>query len=382
MVFSKTLIVAGAVLFLASACVSKPPAKPVVVPETPPVAVVAVPEAVPEKTPPPELPPPAPSISKEDLAALHERVLVLRKQAFDLGAKDLAVEEYKIADTYYIEGKTALDSEKIDPAKISFETAEPLFKDLIAKTQKLVAENRKADADAARVRAEDSGAAELSADTLALADQAYSDAQAAYDAGDHKKASDDFARSLTLFDGAEKRARAMVSKNRIDELNFAEYDKGNYQIASDKLAFADETFPSDPRAAVDAIEEALLRFNLVLAKGWELSAGGNKAKAEELKTKADEIKAAVAVKEDYVQAQLVWDAAAEAFNNKEFEYSSELFIKAETLFSEVYQVAASKRAAAEAAMLAAKTKREQSAQVIQQGQNSLDNPGSSKKAGE
>ncbi len=373
MTFGRIMILAGALLMLASACVSKPPVKP----DT--SAPVVVTDPAPPTSPTSVVPA---SISKADLTVLHDRVLGLRKQAFDLGAKELAAEEFNSADTHYIEGKTAFDADKIDSAKISFETAEPLFKVLIAKTQKLVAENRRTDADSARLRAENSGAPEFSADVLALADQAYADGLKAYSAGDNQQAAEAFARALALFDGAEKRARAVLSKNRIDELGYASYDTGNYQIAGEKLASADEKFATDPLAAVDLTEEALLRFNLVLSKGWELSAGDNKVKAAGFKTKSDEIKASVAVKNDYVQAQLVWDAAGEAFEKSEFEYSFELFAKAEALFSDVYTLAAAKRANAQAAMTAAAAKREQSTGLITQGQNTLDNPDANKKAGE
>jgi hypothetical protein len=354
MMTRKTLILAVAVLLLASACVSKPPAKP-----------------EPAAPAPVTVEPAATDTGKQELIALHERVLALRKQAFDLGARELAADDYQAADALYIEGKTAFDADSRDAAKAAFEKAEPLFVALIQKATRLGAEKSQSGADAARVHAEGSGASELSTDAMELAAQAYAEGVAAMQAGDHAKADAAFAKATLMYDAAEKRSRAVKVKARIDEMGYAASDATNYQLANDKLAKADAELAGNPAAAVEAVEEALLRYNLVLSKGWELSAGGKKAKAEEFKLKSDEIKAEVAVKDDYIQAQLVWDSAVEAFAKGDFEYAAELFAKAETLFTDVYRKAAAKRAAAESAMQAAAAKRAESADAIKQADAAL-----------
>ena len=169
-----------------------------------------------------------------------------------------------------------------------------------------------------------------------------------------------------------KRARALSVKARIDELDYATADPGNYALAGEKLATADSRWQElDLTAATDAIEEALLRYNLALARGWELLAGTQRSRAEANKQLADDIKANIAVAEQYDTAKLVWDNAVEAAAGGNNEYAAGLFEQAEELFAVVYQTAADKRSAAEAAMAAARNRQGQSLSTAQEADQTL-----------
>lgn len=354
MTIRKLSIFGLAALLLLGACATKPPAAP----EPEPVAVAPV-EPAPE--------PKAPEISKEELDALHGRVLALRKEAFELGLKDIMEAEYSAAEARYVAGKSALDADDRPTAKTELGAAEPLFTELLAAGTGKVAGIRKADASAARLSAMNEGAESLSADSLAVADTFLAAGDAAMTAGDMKAAIAAYTRAAAAFDAVEKRSTAATVRNRVDELEYGPMDAGNYEIAGQKFATVDTLMPTDPVAAQDNAAEALLRYRLVLAKGWELTAGGNRDDAQRYKSDSEGIKAQVAVKSEYAEANAVWDAAGAAYTAGDHEAAASLFAQAESMFMAVYEKAAAKRSAAEEAIAAAGAKNQESGTIAEQG---------------
>jgi len=351
-----------AVLLIAASCASKPEPKPEPVITEPVVT--------------------EPAIAKADVQALHEKVLAARKDAFDQGAKDLYPEEYAAAETRYTAGKGALDQDKLAMAQTELTAALPLYQELGDKSARSGADKGKTDAQAARQRALDSKADAYSSQELKAADDFLAKAEAAYAAGDYRAAREAYAKAAQAFDAADKHAQASAVKARVDALAFGPMDQGNYQLAGEKLALAQEKISTQPSNAADAAAEALLRYNLVLAKGWELSAGQRKAEVEKVKTDSEAIKAQVAVKDAYAEAVTAYQNAEYAYTAGKFEESVALYAKAKQLFDAVYRQAADKRAAAEAAIRAAQQSAEQSANVAQMGDMTLGNETQPQEAGE
>jgi hypothetical protein len=364
MTIRRLSIVALAAAVLLAACATKPPAAPE--PEPQPQIVTPVPEPVKAPEPVKE-----PEISRAELDALHARVLALRKDAFELGLKDLMSKEYAEAETHYISGKTALDADTRPLAKTELSAAEPLFAELVAKGGTMVAKTKQSDAAAARKRALGVDAETLSPAALALADAALAAADAALAAGDFKAAIASYGLAVSAFDAVEKRSSALAVKATVDSLDYGPLDAGNYALAGQKMAAVDELLAKEPKAAQDAAEESLLRYRLVLAKGWELTAGGKRDAAQKFKLDAEKIKAQVAVKAEYAEAKTLWDEGLAVFAAGNHEVSAPIFEQAELMFSAVYDKAAAKRAAAEAAIKAAASKNEESATIVVEADEKL-----------
>lgn len=348
------LAVVAAVLL--ASCATKPPAAP----EPEPAIVEPAPEA-----------PAAPLIAREDIEALHGRVLALRKEAFELGLKDLMSKEYNVAEERYLAGKTALDADNRPVAKAALEGAEPLFTDLISKGVVMLAESRKNDALSARSRAMSAGSVSQSPDALGTADAAMAKADAALAAANHKAAIEAYGIAITSFDAVENRSLALSEKTRIDELDYGALDSGNYTIAGQKLATVDELIAQDAKGAQDAAQEALLRYRLVSAKGWELTAGSRRDSAQKAKLEAEGIKAQVAVKMEYSEAKAVWDEAVAAYAAGKHEESATLFQEAELRLLSAYKLASEKRATALAAIETAKTKAVESSDIAENAEKTL-----------
>jgi tetratricopeptide (TPR) repeat protein len=340
-------IAALAAVMLFAGCASKPPAVDEPVIDEPVVQQV--------------------QISQADLTGLHERVLAARKDAFDLGAKEFFPEDYAAADARYAAGKSALDADGREVAKAELEAALPLFQALAERSLGLSAEKGKENTAAARDRAIASDAQLRSPDAFDAAEALNEQADAALAAGKTREAAELYRKAIFAYDAAEKRSRALVVKEDIDWYDYARHDTGNYALAGEKLALADGLIASDPEAANDANAEALLRYNLVLKKGWELNAGGLRTVAEGYKKDSEGIKAQVAVRDEYAQANAVWNDAARAYAAEDYEEASGLFAEAEELFKSVYEVALSKRANAEAAIKAAAEQADRSGAIAAEG---------------
>jgi hypothetical protein len=295
----------------------------------------------------------------------------MRKNAFDLGLSTTHTPEYRKADGAYVLGKTALDKDERPAAKQNLEEALALFTTLVLREAPLFTAEKARVAEAARSRAYSSGAQAASPVALAASEAFMADARRYTEAEDYRAAIMDYMNATTAFDAAEKGSRAAGIKARIDSLGFAALDPGNYQIASTKLDTINRTVVGSPPAARDAAEEALLRFNLALAKGWEMSAGTRRARAEAYKNRSESIKAQVAVNDLYSQAKAVWDTAAAAQAAGKHEESIPLFEEAEGRFMVVYELAAAKRAAAEEAMRAAAERAAASSALLEKGEAEL-----------
>jgi hypothetical protein len=340
-------IAALAAVMLFAGCASKPPA----------VDEPIIDEPVIEQV----------QISQAELTDLHERVLAARKEAFDLGAKDFFPEDYAAAEARYTAGKAALDADGREVAKAELEAALPLYQALAERSAGMAAEKGRENSSAARERAIDSDAQLRSAEAFGAAEALNDQADAALAAGKNREAAELYRKAVFAYDAAEKRSRALVVKENVDWYDYAQYDAGNYALAGEKIALADGLIAGDPEGANDANAEALLRYNLVLKKGWELNAGGKRKVAEGYKIDAEGIKAQVAVRDEYAQANAVWNDAALAFAAEDFEEASDLFAEAEELFKSVYELAASKRANAEAAIKAAAERADRSGAIAAEG---------------
>ncbi|MBP7096501.1 MAG: hypothetical protein KBC36_10465 [Spirochaetia bacterium] len=318
-------------LFLVLGCASKPPAAPE--------------------------PEPEPAI---DIAALRAETEALKKEAFDLGLAETA--DYRAANELYVAGVGAQDAADIPAAAAKYEASSVAFREAIDSGLALKEKAARDKALAARDAARSAGADAVAADRMAAGAAAYAAAEKLAAEGKSAEAAASYEAARIAWYDAETKAKALAVKAHIDENDWASYDAGNYALAGEKLAAGDALFPADPNASVDAAEEALLRYNLVLDKGFEYQAGERRAVSEKERLAAVDIKADVAAKAGFDDAQSVHDRAVAAFSAGEYEEAARLFEESERLFKAAWEEALAKREAALAAMAAMQAAREASAE--------------------
>lgn len=357
MLRSKNLIIPLLLLLLLASCATKP--------TPPPEEPVVVPAPVEPVTPPPETPA-APAFDRAELDPLLAETLALRKKAFDLGLADLLSADYKVADAAYLAGKTAYDAKDGPSAKASLENSRGLFNDLIARGLVQLSGKGKANAEDARAAAVKVGADKGSEGRFAAAEAAYTEGQTLAAAGKHEEAIAAYSRASSLYQLAGKRTSATELRARIEKNGYASWDTGNHRLAENKYAEEASLFgagskdPKNVAAGLDAIDEAILRYKLVVEKGREGIAGASKKKSDDNRALSDTIKASVAVKAEYAQALVIYQEGMKALAEKDYETATAKFAQAAAYFDNAYALAARKRAKAEEAMQAAATAADES----------------------
>ncbi len=317
-------------------------------------------------------------VSQADLDALAAKAAAARKKAFDLKMFEVLPDDYKAAEETYGAAKASYDAKKNDEAKPGFEKSIALYEDLTARGVQTLVQDKKTRADEAKTAAVKQGALENAAGWFGDADKAYADAEAKAKAGDPEGAIAAYERARLLYELAQKRTQAAALKTTIEEKDLAAYDSGNYAIANEKYALAESTYAADPEAALDALDEAILRYNLVVQKGFESYAATRKAPADDAKVKADEAKANVAVKEDYAKAQALYDEAAAAMAAGRYEDAASLYDQSSGLFEAATASALEKKATAEAALQSLDAASEASVQNIIEADEAIGTAGGDK----
>jgi len=353
-------------MLFAASCATKPavPATP-----APPPAAAA---------PAPAAQPAAPTVSQEDLDKLLQQAKDLKKKAFDLKLFEVLPDDYKAADAQLTAGQTAYDAKDQTAAKDGLTKAVGMFQDVISKgVVQLAAEKRKA-ADDMKAAALKEGADQKNADRFGPADQAYTAAAALVDAGKYEDAIGGFDTARVEYEIAYKKTVAGELRQKIADGDFAKWDTGNFQLAENKYGAESGLWASntdaDRQADIDSLDEAILRYNLVVQKGREMVATGAKTKTDDAKARSDSIKADVAVKDLYDTAQSTYNDATTKLASQDYDTATTDFNTATDQFDAAYQEAAKKRAAAQAAMQAADQATAQSQKTAQDADSIVNQP--------
>ncbi len=330
--------------FVLASCASKPAVAPSPAPS---------PAPTPEAKPPPTAPA-APAVSQADLDKFLADAQALKKRSFDLKLFEVLPDDYKTAEAAYAAGFAAYQAKDAEPAKTALEKSIALYKDLIDRGVVDLAAAKRKSAEDMRAAALKAGA-DLKAPTrFGPADESLAAGGAAVEAGKHEEAIAIFERSGISFELAYKRSLASDARERIKDKDLAKWDSGNFQLAENKYAAEDSLWASgkdsDLVAGIDALDEAVLRYNLVVQKGRQSVAIGAKEKTDESKTRSETIKAQVAVKDQYDAALATYEDGISKLTSGDFETAADELQKSGAGFDAAYEAAAAKRASAAEAM--------------------------------
>jgi hypothetical protein len=339
----KTIVMLVSIIMIFASCASKP--KP------------PVPEpAVPPPAPPPaqSAPQVAPTVSQDDLDRLLAQAKDLKKKAFDLKLFEVLPDDYKAADALYGKAAKSYDDKDAPAAKDGLDKTIAAYNDLITRGVIAVAAAQKKNAEDMKATAIKAGADGSQPERFGAGDDAFKAADTLVTDSKSEEAIPGFEQALLYYELAWKRAIATDLRQSIEDKDFAKWDSGNFQLADNKYQ-AEQGFwasgnAADRASGVDALDEAILRFNLVVQKGREMAVAVVKAKTDESKQRSEEIKANVAVKDMYDSAIQLYNEGASQLAAKDYEAAVGAYTDAGAGFDAAYQAAAAKRATAEAAM--------------------------------
>ncbi len=287
------------------------------------------------------------------MAKARARADQSRKQAFDLNVSAYNSQEWKAAEALYVKARS-LESEASGGKASSYPTAiaeygkaADAYDSVATKTLPSFATERQAEALKARELALKAGIDSIHPDFLKMADAAALAVIDLYNQGDYYTAYEAWKAARDGYHALATGSDAYKVKEKIDSRNFGAYDSGNYALGSGKLQESIAAYEAgDVIKAKSAAEEASLRLGIAYLKGQEYYAVDRGKSADTERKAATELKANVAVKDEYEKASSLLAEADAAFQAELFDEASELYKESEKMFAVAKQTAAEKRAAA------------------------------------
>ncbi len=144
-------------------------------------------------------------------------------------------------------------------------------------------------------------------------------------------------------------AKAKELQKLVDTYGMGEYAPQEYAAAVQDLKAGEESYGKDNAASKQSLDKAIAGFNAVIAKAGPQVIAKVRAECDASKKKADDLKAPVAVKEDYAKAKVPYDRA----NNtgvKDIPAAVKDYNEAKGLFDAAAELAREKREKALQAM--------------------------------
>jgi hypothetical protein len=314
------------------------------------------------------------------LAEAQSRAVEARKRASDFGGPQYAAGGWEAAEAQYAAG----EQEKTDTsggvkeAITRYEQAASAFDEVFDHSLPLYAKALEDDILQARAAALDAGIADISPFHLQPADDTANKALGLYEAKDYYPAADAAHLALDMFRLLKIGADTYNVWREIEDYGFGSYDPDNYNAANTAALAVLDGYNSlgkgdtaDVKVVLLYAGEAQLGYNMVLGNGWKAYASERRTAASAERQVALDVKANVAVRDDYGTAQGFYDNAGASFRAERYPEAAELYFRSEFLFASVAGIAAEKRRIAEDAIREAEEKKAASDETARKAEEVL-----------
>ncbi|MCL2318790.1 MAG: hypothetical protein FWC45_01800 [Treponema sp.] len=292
--------------------------------------------------------------SLDALNAAAARAEAARKLTTDFGGNTAFPSDWQSADSLYTQAGQQKNTSTLKATQEStarYNAAASAMEALRDKTLAQYYDNRQKELTAARTAAVNAGAADLVPDYLLQADNTSASALAKYQAKDYYAARDTSTNALSMYTILKSGLDAYKVREEISNRNFEVYDPQNIAAADDLLRGAAQNYSANSLAAAKGqVDQAALRYNQALKTGWQSYAAEKGANASTERQNALNLKANVAVRQDFNSAQTIFSQANTAFQAQRYEDAAKLYDQSQSMFEVVAQVALAKQQAAQAAL--------------------------------
>jgi hypothetical protein len=302
----------------------------------------------------------------DSLAAAKKQAEEARQRASDFGGPEYAAEDWEAAEAQYT---GAGDQEKTDTlgnvkeAIARYEQVAAAFDDAFNQALPQYAKALEDQILEARMAALKAGIVALSPERLQTADDAVDQALGLYEAKDYYAAAETGYLALDMFRLLKIGAETYPVWREIVDYGFGRYDPDPYDAANtgalavineyDALSYG---IGGDIKEVVRQAEEVQAGYNTVLGTGWKRYAAERQAFAAAERQIALDIKANVAVRNEYGVAQNLYVQAGASFRAEQYLDAAELYFRSEFSFATASGIAAEKRRIAEEAIREAEAK--------------------------
>ena len=339
------VLIGLAVMFMAVSCRTQPPP---VEPE-PPVEEEQELERLPDLS---------------SLNAAAERAAAARKLVMDFDGPYFFPAEWEAANSLFTQAEqqrmyTTYEETRDSIAR--FLRAADALEALAEKTLAKAYENAERELEYARAAAVAAGASVLVPDFLLDADNTVYRALEKYNARDFYGARDSANKALAMYETltaglAAYALRWEIVDHRLDGFVRREMDQADYSLDRAVEFFA----AGDIASAAEKANEARFLYEMALTAAWEAQITERRASAMAVRQTALDLRANVAVRNDFANAQSIFNNAEAAFRARRFVEAGRLYQECTDMFEAVILMTLERRQAAQEAMARADERIEES----------------------
>jgi hypothetical protein len=295
--------------------------------------------------------------SSQDQAALNAaaaRAEAARKFASDFDGAIIFSQEWLAAESLYNQAeqqRSSGTSAEAQESALRYNMAADAFEVLNGMIISNYYENAERELNDARETAVKAGAQVYTPDFLLETDTVVAEALRKYQAKDYYAAKDAFEKALLMYSILNTGLKANMVRMELEERGFEGYDSSNLDLAENNIAGAAADFSSENYAAAkNKAEASLFHYEAALKTAWEIFAGEKAASANAMRQRALGLKANVAVRQDFDNAETVFSRADTEYRRQNFEESAILYIECESMYALVADTALEKQRLAEEAL--------------------------------
>jgi hypothetical protein len=282
-------------------------------------------------------PPKKPDMS--DVAKIKTELA--RKQAMDFDSHTYFPSDWDVIETQYHE---ASDED-------GFNAATDAYTGIFKKAIPLYAQAREDEILSTRTELIDTGFTDVFPHYLKNADDLALSAQDKYEAEDYYGARDTASAALNEYETLLAGAKTYLSRQEIINRGFTQYDSDNFVKADEVAQTAIEAYDAgDKKTALANAEEALLRYNIVLANGWTVYSTDRKESASKERELALADRANIASRDTFRRGETLLENANELFAEENYSDAALAFVEAEAIYAVSRKETADKRIKAEETM--------------------------------
>ena len=293
-------------------------------------------------------------VSTDALGVAVDRALAAQKLISDFEGPVSFPVEWKAANDLLGDAETNKSIATIQEIQESTERyvkAAEAFEGMSADVLGRYYEVKEAEIIAVRNAVVAAGAEELIPELLADADNAIASAEEKYEVKDYYGAKDSAGDALAMYETLKVGLDAYAVREKIAERNFEGYDPQNIALADDTLrSAADDYTAKNMVSAKDKAEAALLRYNLAIKTAWESYAAGKGSEAASSRQAALDVRANVAVRQEFNTAQDVFNRANSSLRDQKYDEAAIGFEDSIRRFDAVVVTTGEKRVVAEEAL--------------------------------
>jgi hypothetical protein len=313
---------------------------------------------------------PAPVTATEVGEAIN-RAEAARQKVIDFEGHTYFPSEWESAEAKYNQAKLTNQkgTEAVRMVVAAYDAAAEAYEPIFEMAVPLYAQAREDEIMGLRDKLIAAGAKDRFPEPLSTADKTALAALDQYEAKEYYPARDTALKSITMYKTITSAYNAWLTGREIEERGFDGYDPDNFERAGEVLSEAIDAYGREDYAeAQKNADEALNRYNLVLSTGWAAYAELRSSFAESERQAALDMKANIATKDLFGEADANYKTAVDSYGSKKYEDAAKQFIDSEALFIMASISAGDKRRIAAEAIREANEKIEESGETARQAE--------------